>query len=124
MWGKGGDLSDRVSQSYPPQAWKLYGSAFGKLREYFAGPEYVYTESLARNYRFDASMIMSTPTDELTEVTPSQLLYEFNHLREKLKIRDQKKYNELRKVGTPRANPIFRVAPGDIEAYERTKEIE
>lgn len=36
MWGKGGDLSDRVSQNYPPQAWKLYGSAFGKLRDYFA----------------------------------------------------------------------------------------
>jgi NAD(P)-dependent dehydrogenase (short-subunit alcohol dehydrogenase family) len=50
MWEKGGDLSDQVSQNYPPQAWQLYGSAYGKLRDYFSrlGRSGVPPEAAAR----------------------------------------------------------------------------
>lgn len=50
MWEKGSDLSRQVSQNYPPQAWQLYGSRYGKLRDYFSrvGRSGVPPEAAAR----------------------------------------------------------------------------
>jgi hypothetical protein len=84
----------------------------------------VHAEALARNYRFDASKINPDATEQPIEVTDGQLLYELNHLKEKLKIRDQKKYNEVRQVRRPLANPIFVVVPGNVEPWEKSKEPE
>ena len=37
IWDKSNTLTSRIVQSYPPQAWELYGSAFRKLQDYFVG---------------------------------------------------------------------------------------
>jgi NAD(P)-dependent dehydrogenase (short-subunit alcohol dehydrogenase family) len=35
IWDKGSKFSSQITQAYLPQAFDLYGSAFGKLRDYF-----------------------------------------------------------------------------------------
>jgi NAD(P)-dependent dehydrogenase (short-subunit alcohol dehydrogenase family) len=35
IWETGGDISDRVTQGFPPEALKIYGENFGRLRDYF-----------------------------------------------------------------------------------------
>ena len=37
IWEKGGALTERVTKEFRPQAWELYGEAFGKLGDYFTG---------------------------------------------------------------------------------------
>ena len=36
IWDKADGLTAQITQTYPPQTWELYGSAFRKLRDYFA----------------------------------------------------------------------------------------
>lgn len=101
------------------QRFKDHDRPLGAMAVYL---QCVHAESLARNYRFDASKINPDTTEQPIEVTEGQLLYELKHLKEKLKIRDQSKYNKVRRVGRPHANRIFRVIPGNVEPWERTKE--
>ncbi|MGB9937196.1 MAG: pyrimidine dimer DNA glycosylase/endonuclease V [Methanobacterium sp.] len=79
----------------------------------------VYKESIARNYNFNRENFGNEFTKAQIEVTEGQMEYEFKHLKRKLKIRDNNKYEELKKVKFPDPNPIFNVIEGDIESWER-----
>lgn len=83
----------------------------------------VYRESKHRNYNFNRSKIGNTFTEELVDVTETQLVYELDHLRSKLKTRDQDTYLKLRNITIPDPNPFFRKIEGDIECWEIQKEI-
>jgi hypothetical protein len=81
----------------------------------------VYEESIKRNYNFNREKFGLNFTDSKIDVTDGQIVYEFKHLKRKLKIRDTDKYNELKKVEFPDINPVFKVIKGDIEPWERPK---
>lgn len=83
----------------------------------------VYRESELRNYNFNLSKIGNNFTEELVNVTKSQLIYELEHLKSKLKIRDPEKCMELKCVTVPIPNPFFRMVEGDVETWEIQKEI-
>lgn len=83
---------------------------------------HVYTESKIRNYNFNRSKIGNKFTEELVDVTNSQLVYELDHLRTKLKTRDHDKYLELEDIIIPYPNPFFRKVDGNIETWEIQKE--
>ncbi|UTB32969.1 MAG: pyrimidine dimer DNA glycosylase/endonuclease V [Methanobacterium sp. ERen5] len=82
----------------------------------------VYLESKLRNYHFNRSKIGNKFTEELLDVTETQLIYELEHLRIKLETRDHDRYLELKNITIPDPNPFFIMVDGDIETWEIQKE--
>ena len=85
---------------------------------------YVLKEANKRNFNFDKSKIKNIKTDEKIKVTKGQALYEFIHLKKKLGYRDINKCKELEKIEFPELNPIFELVEGDIEHWEKVKDLE
>jgi hypothetical protein len=56
----------------------------------------------------------------LTE-TRGQLLYEWRHLKRKLAKRDPKRLRELETAKIPAPHPLFKIVPGGVRDWERTK---
>jgi hypothetical protein len=76
-------------------------------------------EAKVRGYRFDASKIRrSKPARRIPE-TDGQLLYEWRHLREKLRVRAPHLYRRIAKLSRPEAHPLFRIVPGDVRDWEK-----
>ncbi|MBA3805924.1 MAG: hypothetical protein H0X14_09480 [Acidobacteria bacterium] len=81
----------------------------------------IYVEAAGRGYRFSEDKI--APADFSGEIpcTRGQLLYEWNHLKEKLRVRDAGRFSEIKDIEEPEAHPIFRIIEGDVEAWEVIK---
>jgi hypothetical protein len=79
----------------------------------------IYKESQERGYNFDSLKFKETDNLSPIEVTDKQLEFEFNHLQNKLKIRDEVRYKENRLLTLVVPNSLFRVVPGEIEEWER-----
>ncbi|HEX8891215.1 MAG TPA: pyrimidine dimer DNA glycosylase/endonuclease V [Pyrinomonadaceae bacterium] len=83
----------------------------------------LYEEALRRGYSFDEEKIArASGFDGKIICTRGQLLYEWNHLQEKLKVRDAKKLAEIRMVAEPKTHPLFKIVDGDVEAWEVIRE--
>lgn len=82
---------------------------------------HVLIESQKRCYRFDGTKINLNPELEIMSVTDGQLTYEFQHLKSKLEKRDMIKLEEIMNFKTIPPNPIFKVIPGEIENWEKTR---
>ncbi|MFZ7102666.1 MAG: pyrimidine dimer DNA glycosylase/endonuclease V [Peptococcaceae bacterium] len=82
----------------------------------------VYLEACQRGYKFDKGKILSAKkmTGSLP-VNRGQIIYEFEHLKKKLILRDPEKYQVLVKVSPDKleANPVFIIVNGEIEEWER-----
>jgi hypothetical protein len=81
----------------------------------------IHQEAITRGYKFDEEKIASANFDGEIPCTRGQLLYEWNHLKEKLKARDQRKYDAIKFVEEPEAHPIFKIIEGEVEAWEIIK---
>jgi hypothetical protein len=79
----------------------------------------VYAEAVKRGYRFDAGKIGAVRRVGKIPVTESQLAFELEHLRKKLKGRDHERYAALNGVRAARPNPLFKAVPGAIESWEK-----
>lgn len=79
----------------------------------------ILDEAVKRGYRFDASKITRYPEIPRIAVTEGQLLYEREHLRRKLSVRDVPAMERLGREGIPAVHPLFTVVPGEIEPWER-----
>jgi hypothetical protein len=76
-------------------------------------------EARRRGYRFDASRIRrSRPVPQIAE-TKGQLLYEWQHLRSKLRVRSPLLHRQFRTVHCPEPHPLFRVVPGAVRDWEK-----
>ena len=82
---------------------------------------YIWKESCERGYCFDKRKIKRPLTKKKLKVTKSQILYEFKHLKNKLKKRNPKKYEEISKIKNPKTNTLFTLKKGYIESWEKTK---
>jgi hypothetical protein len=78
----------------------------------------VYAEALKRGYHFNREKIHWEFEPSVIPVTAGQIQYETKHLLNKLKKRDQKKFDELCKLKKIIPHPLFRMVKGDIEAWE------
>lgn len=78
---------------------------------------FVLKEAHARGYNFDASKISPFKKLKLT-VTSGQIDFEVKHLFRKLKIRDPKRYRQLKSLKDFAPHPIFRIVNGEIETWE------
>lgn len=79
---------------------------------------HVYKEGERRGYKFNRDkIIFAFPV--MIDVTRGQVMYEFEHLKKKLKIRDQKKYEEISNVRVIKSHPIFNIVEGPKELWEK-----
>ncbi|MGL4595693.1 MAG: pyrimidine dimer DNA glycosylase/endonuclease V [Thermoguttaceae bacterium] len=87
----------------------------------------IFAESKRRNYHFDGSkigdqtVIAESKRKNLIAipVTEGQVIYEYEHLLQKLEQRDKEAAEKLRKRRFPMLHPIFFSIPGDVETWER-----
>jgi Pyrimidine dimer DNA glycosylase len=76
-------------------------------------------EAKLRNYRFDTSKILSSGCDGQIEATNDQLLYEWQHLKQKLKLRAPDFYQRYGAIAMPEPHPLFRIVEGNISDWEK-----
>jgi hypothetical protein len=81
----------------------------------------IHREAIKRGYKFDGEKIASADFAGEITCTRGQLLYEWNHLKEKLKARDARKYDEIKAVEEPEAHPLFKIVEGEVEGWEIKK---
>lgn len=80
----------------------------------------VYEEAHQRGYHFEASKIQATDKmDTKILVTKGQILYEFEHLKNKLRTRNPAQFKMLKTIHLPRIHPLFELIPGNIEPWEK-----
>ena len=79
----------------------------------------IHAESERRNYDFDATKIGRRRMSGRITETRGQLLYEWRHLKRKLKRRDTKQYRASLKL-KPSAHPLFRIVSGKVRDWEKT----
>lgn len=78
----------------------------------------IYKEAVSRDYRFDKSKIGSFQPVKMT-VTKGQLVYEKQHLLEKLQVRDKARFELLGRVKIIEPVAFFEVTEGGIAEWER-----
>ena len=81
----------------------------------------VREEAVQRGYNFDAAKIGRRRVRGKMKETRGQLLYEWRHLKRKLKTRDVKRYRELLPVKSPAPHPLFRIVPGKVRDWEKAR---
>ena len=76
-------------------------------------------EAEQRGYQFDSKKISRRRfTGRLAE-TDGQLLYEWRHLKAKLRVRAPQLHREFRKITAPEPHPLFRIVAGDVRDWEK-----
>lgn len=86
------------------------------IATYLAG---ILAEAQSRGYAFDAAKIGPSRSAETLIETTGQLLYEWRHLRAKLKHRDARRLRGYRAIKLPNAHPSFRIVAGDVQPWEK-----
>ena len=76
-------------------------------------------EAQGRGYRFDTAKISSHPSRRKISETRGQLLYEWRHLRAKLRRRAPQLARQWRRVKTPAPHPLFLIVPGPVRDWEK-----
>lgn len=78
----------------------------------------IFREAENRGYNFNYEKISERDFDGKIKCTRGQLLYEWDHLMQKLESRDTRKYQEISGTREPNQNPIFKIIDGAIEEWE------
>ena len=81
----------------------------------------VHDEALRRDYNFDATKIGDGRLRGKIRETRGQLLYEWKHLKRKLKRRDPERLREFSTVKIPAPHPLFKIISGEVRKWEKVK---
>lgn len=95
-----------------------FKASFDQLQSIDAFLYQIYLEAKNRGYNFTLSKITSISPIWIINVTRWQLDYEFKHLLNKLEIRDNEKYKELKNEKNIEINSIFNIVEWWIEYWE------
>ena len=76
-------------------------------------------EATQRGYHFDSSKILSSKFNGQIKETNGQLLYEWGHLKRKLKLRAPDFYHLYADIAVPEPHPLFRIIEGNIGDWEK-----
>lgn len=82
----------------------------------------VLNEAQSRRYSFDTRKVSPDFTKVQIDCTAGQLLYEWQHLLGKLRVRSPAIFERWQIIATPEPHPLFRIVPGSIEFWERPHE--
>ena len=83
----------------------------------------IYQEATRREYQFNEEKIVRAEFHGRIACTHGQLLYEWEHLRKKLRHRDASRYQAMEHVRKPEPHPLFHIIDGDMEDWEIKVEI-
>lgn len=83
--------------------------------------EAVYVEATRRGYRFEAAKIAPVRSAATLTATEGQLLYEWSHLKHKLRVRDPERAAHYAPLVVPIPHPLFRMVAGPVSAWERVR---
>ena len=83
--------------------------------------EGICLEAKQRGYSFDMSKIPALGLSVQMKETHGQLLYEWRHLRRKLKGRAQDCYAKTRSLKVPLPHPLFQIVEGGVQSWERVR---
>lgn len=78
----------------------------------------VHTEASRRGYQFDSSKIGPCNIRVKIQETDGQILYEWQHLKRKLKQRAPDVMTAHRSVQVPEPHPIFKIVSGERREWE------
>jgi hypothetical protein len=107
----------RGYRNHPQLArFKLQAQPVAAIATYL---RHIYDEASRRGYQFNLEKIAPQSSALQIPATSGQLLYEWDHLRNKLRQRARAKYQELLVVSEPEAHPLFKLIEGEIESWER-----
>jgi hypothetical protein len=81
----------------------------------------VHEEAVRREYNFNALKIGAQRSRGKIKETRGQLLYEWKHLKRKLKKRDPHRLREFASIKIPAPHPFFRIISGQVRAWEKRK---
>jgi hypothetical protein len=79
----------------------------------------IFKEAIQRGFKFDKTRIGPRRTSEYLPVTEGQLVYEIEHLKQKLALRDEQSLDLLKSVKCPDTHPLFKKIPGPVQTWER-----
>lgn len=79
----------------------------------------VHEEASARGYRFDRSKVGPVRRIEPIAVTSGQLEREWEHLRNKLAVRNPELLQRWADVRRPDCHPLFHPVPGPVATWEK-----
>lgn len=82
----------------------------------------IASEADSRGYNFDKRKILYHNLIDPILETSGQLLYEWAHLRNKLRVRSPELYRKLSIIVIPEPHPLFRIIPGKIKPWEKTEQ--
>ena len=74
-----------------------------------------------RGYRFDHNKISRPRFQGQLDETRGQLMYEWEHLRNKLRTRDPDLYRQWQTINEPEPHPLFRIIPGGVREWEKNR---
>lgn len=77
-------------------------------------------EASRRGYVFDLAKISTLPFRGRLVETRGQLLFEWQHLKRKLRARTPAVYRECRGLLCPAPHPLFRIVKGPVRDWEKT----
>jgi hypothetical protein len=81
--------------------------------------QYIHGEAVSRGYNFSREKIQAVDEQGIRLVsTHGQLMYEWEHLKQKLKQRDPKRYEAAAAISEPEAHPMFDLIAGGVESWE------
>ena len=106
----------RGYRSHPQlKRFKAAPDPLGAVASYLRG---VYAEAVRRGYNFSAGKIDAADFRGVLPCTRGQLLYEWGHLKNKLRTRDAARRGELEGLAEPEPHPMFRIVEGGVEEWE------
>ncbi len=76
-------------------------------------------EAKSRGYNFNARKISRRRMRGPIAETKGQLLYEWKHLRAKLRVRAPQLARQFRPITAPEPHPLFRIVPGPVQPWEK-----
>jgi hypothetical protein len=96
--------------------FKQHQDSLALIAAYLNG---ICEEAAARGYNFDRGKIQTRRSRKKLTCTRGQLIYEWQHLRNKLELRSPDQFAKLNAVRRPAAHPMFTIVAGAVEAWER-----
>jgi hypothetical protein len=81
--------------------------------------EAIAEEARQRGYSFNREKIGSARMTGNIPVTRGQILYEWEHLKNKLARRDPLRLAQMSAVELPEAHPLFDIVDGTVEPWEK-----
>ena len=104
---------------YHPQLdrFQAQSDPLAAIATFLAG---IADEAQSRGYHFDTFKISRQRFGGQIPETSGQLLYEWRHLKTKLRARAPRFARQFGSITTPQPHPLFCIVPGDVRAWEKS----